>query len=204
MEKLMLVRPTKEYEQQAKDFIEEHRKYQSPIEGVNGLHRYINNYDKWLEKIEQERTNKIDDSNVPMETFFIIRTSDNKIIGMTNLRMALNRRFRRLGGNIGLCIRPTERNKGYSKIALYIALLIFQARGIQEIMLDCNKANTSSVKSIQSMGGKLVKEEYIQDFECTKQDYTLDVLTAINNFAPIYEPYIAMNESYENTSIPKI
>ena len=38
---------------------------------------------------------------------------------MINIRLALNERPRRFGGNIGFSIRPSERGKGCNKINLY-------------------------------------------------------------------------------------
>ena len=60
---------------------------------------------------------------VPATTYFTIRESDNKIIGMINFKHYLNEYLRNFGGHIGYVIRPTERRKGYAKIQLYLVLL---------------------------------------------------------------------------------
>ncbi len=69
MEKLKFIRPTKEYEKQAYDYIKEFNDYNSPINGVGGLNRYIGDYDGWLEKIEIDRTIVPTEKKVPAETF---------------------------------------------------------------------------------------------------------------------------------------
>ena len=59
------------------------------------------------------------EEKVPARTYFLVRESDNKIIGMINIRLTLNKRLEECGGHIGYGIRPTERRKGYNKINLY-------------------------------------------------------------------------------------
>lgn len=204
MEKLKFVKPTKELEKDAIDFVKEFYEYNSAIEGVNGLHKYLDNYDAWLQKIEMERTQVTDDKNVPTETYFLVRDTDNKIVGMTTVRLDLNRRFRRLGGNIGGSIRPTERRKGYSKTSLYLGLLTFEKHGINEIMIDCDKNNLASKSTIESLGGILVKEEYLEDFDCIKLDYVVNVKEAIKKYAEIYENHIERNEDAFDNKITDI
>lgn len=80
MDRLKYIKPTKDLEAKAIDFIKEFYEYNSAIEGVNGLHRYLDNYDEWLKKIEMERTQQIDDVVVPTETYFLVRESDQRII----------------------------------------------------------------------------------------------------------------------------
>lgn len=193
MDKLMYVIPSKEYEQQAIDFINEFYEYKSQIEGVNGLHKYLTDYDAWLEKINEDKNKVLDDKNSPTETYFLVRESDNKIVGMATLRLLLNKRFSEFGGNIGYCIRPTERGKGYNKVNLYLALLEFDNNCVNEIMIDCDKENIGSAKTIKSLGGKLVKEQYLDDLECIKQDYTINVKESIIKYALTYENYITTN-----------
>ena len=65
MEKIKFVQPTLDYKDQALDFIREFYLYKSPLEGVNGLHRYLNNYEEWLLKIDNDRTNEVSDKEVP-------------------------------------------------------------------------------------------------------------------------------------------
>ena len=54
MEKLELIQPNKSYEKQAIEYIKEFYKYNSNINGVGGLYRYLDNYDDWLKKLEEE------------------------------------------------------------------------------------------------------------------------------------------------------
>jgi len=55
MEKFILAIPTIEHKDQAIDYIKEHYKYHSNINGVGGLNRFLNDYTGWLKKLEDDR-----------------------------------------------------------------------------------------------------------------------------------------------------
>lgn len=190
MDKLKHIRPTKEYEKDAINYIREFYKYNSDINGAGGLKRYLDDYDNWLKKLENDRNQIPDEKNVPAETYFLVRESDNKIVGMINIRLVLNERLRKEGGHIGYGIRPTERRKGYNKLNLYLGLKCLKEHGVKEAFLDCNKNNLGSAKTIKALGGELTKEYYNSDLKCMVQDYLIDVDKAIKDNAKIYEPMI--------------
>ena len=190
MDKLKHVKPSKEYEADAINYIREFYKYNSDINGAGGLRRYLDNYDDWLKKLENDRNCILSEEKAPAETYFLVRESDNKIVGMINIRLALNEKLKKLGGHIGYGIRPTERRKGYNKLNLYLGLKCLKEHGIKEAFLDCDKDNLGSAKTIKALGGKLVKEYYNLDLKCMVQDYSIDVDKSIKNNAKIYEPMI--------------
>jgi predicted acetyltransferase len=192
MEKFKLVRPTIEYKEQALEYMNEHYEYKSAIHGVGGLNRYLEDFDGWLEKLERYRNSKITQEIVPAETFFLVRENDNKVIGMIDIRLALNEKLRKSGGHIGYSIRPTERRKGYNKINLYLALLECQKHGLNKVMLTCNKDNLGSAKTIQSFDAELEREFYDDEvYHCIEQVYWIDVDSAIENKKNEFEKYIA-------------
>jgi len=80
-----LIKPNIEYKEQAIEDINEFRKNKSSINGVGGLHRYLDDYEGWLDKLEKDRNVTLDEDRVPTETFFLVREIDNKIIGMINI-----------------------------------------------------------------------------------------------------------------------
>lgn len=191
MEKLKHIKPSKEYEQDALEYINEFYEYNSDINGTGGLQRYLDNYDKWLEKLEEDRTRIPNEEKVPAETYFLVRESDNKIVGMINIRLTLNENLKKFGGHIGYSIRPTERKKGYNKVNLYLGLLCCKEHGISEVLMDCDKSNLGSAKTMQALGGKLIKEYYDDTYaHCIVQDYIINVEEAIEKYSSIYEPFI--------------
>lgn len=165
MEKLKLVRPSKEYQEQAIEYIKEFNEFGSQIHGVGGLDSYINNYDEWLIKLEKYR-NLVPGSiegKVPSETFMLIREKDNKLIGIIDIRLMLNDYLFNYGGHIGYGIRPTERKKGYASYQLYLALEFCYEKGIDKVLITCDKDNIGSAKTIINSGGILENEVFRDD-----------------------------------------
>ncbi len=190
MEKLMHVRPDMSYKEDAIAYINEHYACNSNINGVGGLHRYLDDYEGWLHKLEADEYQIPNEERVPAETYFLVRESDNRIVGMINIRLVLNERLQKRGGHIGYGIRPSERNKGYNKINLYLALKRCQELGIENVVLDCDKNNLGSSKTMQALGGVLINEWYDEEEQETDQRYIINVEEAIKNYQDIYEPQI--------------
>ena len=184
MECLRLIKPSLEYKEAGIDYINEHYAYNSPINGCGGLNRYLNDYEGWLKKLENDISNPGPD-RVRALTYYLVRDSDNKIIGMVNIRLELNDRLLRCGGNIGYGIRPTERRKGYNKINLYLALEVCQKYGLDEILLDCEEQNLGSKKSMEALGGLLIsKYEDRIEGKCLK--YKINVSNSLKEYYNLY------------------
>lgn len=191
MEKFKFVVPTIEWKQKAIDFINEFYTYNSNINGTGGLQRYLDNYEGWLEKLEEDYNRQPSEEKVPARTYFFVRESDNKIIGMINIRLALNESLKKYGGHIGYSIRPTERGNGYNKINLYLGLKVCKENGIEEVFMDADKDNPASWKTIESLGGKNIREYFEDEFDhCIVKDYIINVKTAIDSNKDKYEQYI--------------
>lgn len=184
MEELLFIRPTKEYEKQAYDYIQEFKKNNSPINGVGGLDCYLDNYDEWLEKLEIERKMQPTPDRVPAETFMLIRKSDNKLLGIVNIRMSLNDKLLQHSGHIGYGIRPSERKKGYASYQLYCALKFCDENGIDRALLTCDKNNIGSAKTIQNCYGVLENE--IQEENRITQRYWINVKEALEKLDEKY------------------
>lgn len=186
MEKFKLVKPTKEYEEKAIDYINEFYKYNSNINGVGGLHKYLNNYYSWLLKLDDDRICVPTEERVPSETFFLVREDGDKIVGMINIRLALNEKLRRVGGNIGYSIRPTERRKGYNKINLYLGLLECQKHDIYKVLIDCEKDNIGSDKTIQALGGVLINIHEEDGYDSLIKNYMINTNKSIKEYRDLY------------------
>ena len=156
MERLMHVAPDESYRDQAIEYIEEHHRYNSNINGSGGLHRYVSNYDEWLRRLEENRHCEPDENRVPGETWMLVRESDNRLVGMCNIRYVLNERLQRIGGHIGYGIRPTERRRGYNEINLYLALIRCQELGMDVVLLDCDDDNIGSYRTMEALGGVMI------------------------------------------------
>lgn len=190
IEKFELVIPGKRHKRKAIEYIKEHRKYNSKINGSGALYEYLDDYDGWLELLERERNVVADGIQIPTETYFLVRANDEKIIGMVNIRLELNECVRNSYGSIGYGIRPTERRKGYNKINLYLTLLECQKRGIMEVILSCDKDNIGSSKTMLALGANFEREAYSEVLNGLIQFYTIDVNYAVERYRNQYEVYI--------------
>ena len=189
-EKLFLEVPTIERKNEAIDFIKEFFKYNSIINGSGSLKRFVDDYEGWLKKLEEDYVKPVTEETVPARTYFLVRNTDNKIIGMNNIRLALNEKLKNYGGHIGYCIRPTERGKGYNNLNLYLALKVCDKHGIESALLDADINNPASWKTMEQLGGVRIKEYYDDEFaHCTVVFYTIDVKSALKKHSD-YETLI--------------
>lgn len=175
MDNFRLVYPTKEYEIKAFEYIQEFLEYKSEIHGTGGLDRY-DNYDEWLLKIEKDTDiPNIPEDNVPANTYFFTRVSDDKIIGMINIRYKLNEFLFNEGGHIGYSIRPTERNKGYATLMLSLGLQKCKELNLDKVLIICDKVNEASAKVAQNNNGVLEKEVYSEIYSQIIQRYWINL-----------------------------
>lgn len=110
---------------------------------------------------------------------------------MINIRYNLNEAMLKFGGHIGYGIRPTERNKGYNKINLYLGLI--KARedfGLDKVMLDCSVDNIGSDKTIKTLGGVLERSEIDYSDNTLTNVYWIDVNDSINKYYDLYSEYM--------------
>lgn len=191
MEKFYYEIPSIARKNEAIEYINEFYEYKSDINGTGGLQRFLDNYEGWLEKLEEDYKRDSNEEKVPAITYFLIRSNDNKIIGMINIRLALNERLKKYGGHIGYSIRPKERGKGYNKINLYLGLKICKEYGIKKVLMDADKENPASWKTMEALGGINIREYYDdENAHCIVKDYEIDVNDSIKNNSTIYEPMI--------------
>lgn len=187
MERFYLETPSMDRKKDALEYINEFYEYKSSINGVGALHKYMDNYEGWLDKLYIEENSEVTERMVPALTYFLVRESDHKIVGMINIRLALNENLRKLGGHIGYSIRPTERNKGYNKINLYLGLKICDEHGIKEAFLDADLDNPASWRTMEALGGKRVKEYFNEQTQTIIVDYIIDVKNALEKYKEFYD-----------------
>ncbi len=191
MEKFYLEEPNISRKEDALLYINEFYEYNSEMNGVGGLHRYLDNYEDWLKKLEEDYTRIPSEEKVPARTYFLIRESDSRVVGMINIRLDLNENLKKFGGHIGYSIRPTERGKGYNKINLYLGLKVCQKYGIKTVLMDADKENPASWRTVESLGGIKIREFFDnENAHCIVKDYEINVDESINNNSNIYEPMI--------------
>ena len=97
---------------------------------------------------------------VPDTQYLVIRPSDQRLVGMLDIRDELNEDCFRYYGHIGYSIRKSERRKGYASAALRLALDICREKGIGRVLVTCVRENAASAKVILKNGGVLEDEVF--------------------------------------------
>ena len=154
MEKIILVKPDLSYADEIIKYKEESLKENPLINGSAGLNRF-SSIEDWLEELKKRSSEAtVPEGLVPSSTYIGVREKDNYIVGMIDIRHYLNEYLTQVGGNIGYSVRKTERNKGYAKQMLKLALEKCKELKIKKVLITCDEDNIASEKVILSANAK--------------------------------------------------
>jgi len=125
---------------------------------------------EWIDRITvMENPETCPEGRVSSNMFIAVRVSDNKIVGVIDLRHHLgNPVLREWGGHFGYIVRPGERGKGYAKEMVRQNLINCKELGLHKVMVTCNRNNIASERTILANGGVFEKEVLV-DGEYTKR-----------------------------------
>ena len=155
MEKIILVKPDLSYADEIIKYKEESLAESPIINGSAGLDRF-SSIEIWFEELKKRSCeDTVPKGLVPSSTYLAVREKDNYIVGMIDIRHYLNEYLTQVGGNIGYGVRKTERNKGYAKQMLKLALEKCKELKIKKVLITCDEDNIASEKVILSANAKL-------------------------------------------------
>lgn len=156
MEKIILVKPSIEYETQVMNYKKIFEENNQSFDGCAGLED-VSSYTEWLD-FDNRLKNKFGDSYVPSTVYLGIRETDNKLVGIIDYRHELSDFLYNYGGNIGYSVIIEERRKGYAKEMLRLLLEKCKENDIPKVLLTCDKENIASSKTILYNDGVLENE----------------------------------------------
>lgn len=195
IEKFYLENPSMERKKDVIEYMNEHVKYNSAINGTGSFDHVLEGetYEECMDRYYKIQDNEYAKSidRCPGKAYFLIRKNDNKLIGMINIRHHLTPKMLVHGGHIGYGIRPTERRKGYNKINLYLGLLkALEEFNLDKVMLDCDVKNLGSDKTIQALGGVLERTD-IDDYDGALTNvYWINTKDSIRKYKDVYQKYM--------------
>ena len=155
MDKIILVKPDLSYADEIIKYKEESLAESPIINGSAGLDR-LSSIEIWFEELKKRSCeDTVPKGLVPSSTYLGVREKDNYIVGMIDIRHYLNEYLTQVGGNIGYSVRKSERNKGYAKQMLKLALEKCKELKIKKVLITCDEDNIASEKVILSANAKL-------------------------------------------------
>ena len=162
---MLLIKPTNEYASQIKEYRQEFLDNGDSMDGCGALRQTEDPYEYIQKCISYENKETLPEDRVIATQFLFVRESDNRIVGMVQIRHYFNDYLSKYGGHIGYSVRPSERRKGYAKQMLSSALDFCREINLKNILITCIEDNIGSEKTILANGGVYESSIYEKD-EC--------------------------------------
>lgn len=128
----------------------------------------------WLPRVVDEaRGEHLPKGYVPALQFLALEPGGS-LVGMIQLRLALNDYLMERGGNIGYSVRPDRRRRGYASRMLADCLDEARQEGMDRVLLTCAADNLGSRRTILANGGHLENTRHLANGEDV-QRYWIDL-----------------------------
>lgn len=190
MSKFFLEEPSLEREKDVLDYINEHKKYASNVDGTVFFVCLLTG-DTYYDCLVKE--NNLSDEMfakenrlIPSKTYFFTRKTDNRITGMINIRFNLSKEDE-IYGNIELGIRPSMRGRGYGNILLYLGLeKALNEFNLDKVLVSFDKENKDILKTITNLSGVYLKGVFDKSRNKMVNIYEIDTKKSLEDN---YEKY---------------
>ena len=158
MNRLKLILPTLDYKDEIMSYKREFIENGDRMYGTGRL-KNAESFDIWYIALCNNSKEETVRKGLSPETIYLaISVDDGHLVGMISIRHRLSDYLLKFGGHIDYSVRKSERQKGYAKEMLRLALKECAKLNIKRVLITCHKDNISSKKVIINNGGKLENE----------------------------------------------
>ena len=172
---MKLIAPSMEYDKQIQAYRNEFLVYGGSMDGCGSLRRFDKTQD-WLNQVESlKHAETTPPDLVPMTQYIYVRESDNKIVGVIQIRHYFNGFLEKYAGHIGYSVCPSERKKGYATQMLKLVLPECKRLGIDKVLVCCVQGNEGSKKTILNNGGEYESTVYLKERDVYLERYWIDL-----------------------------
>lgn len=175
MQNLKLIQPTAGYAGQIAAYRQAFLDAGDSMDGTGSLFRMENPAD-WLQQckdLQHEET--VPEVWVPSTQFVCVRESDDKLVGMIQVRHRFNAFLEKYAGHIGYSVHPAERRKGYARWMLGAVLPHCRELGLERVLVCCADSNPASRRTILANGGAYESTVYLAEDDENLERYWIQL-----------------------------
>lgn len=172
---MQLIVPTMDYDKQIQAYRREFLEYGGSMDGCGSLRRFDRTHD-WIDQVDSLRKEETTPPNlVPMTQYIYVRESDDKIVGVIQIRHRFNEFLKKYAGHIGYSVCPSERRKGYATQMLGLVLPECRKLELDHVLISCVQGNEGSRRTILKNGGVYESTMYLEERETWLERYWIDL-----------------------------